>query len=113
MSAQSIELFETIKKQPAEWGRMVESSIGAHLLSCSFVEGYKVFYWRHRNDEVDFVLEKRGKIIGIEVKSTGFVSGTSGMGTFNKMYRPDKMLLVGGGGLPWQEFLKISPSSLF
>ncbi|SDC05256.1 ATP-binding protein [Pedobacter soli] len=113
VSAQSNELFETIKKQPAEWGRMVESSIGAHLLNCSFVEGYKVFYWRHRNDEVDFVLEKRGKIIGIEVKSTGFVSGTSGMDAFNKMYKPDKMLLVGGGGLPWQEFLKISPSSLF
>ncbi|KIA91467.1 ATPase AAA [Pedobacter kyungheensis] len=113
VSAQRNELFETIKKQPAEWGRMVESSIGAHLLNCSFVEGYKVFYWRHRNDEVDFVLEKRGKTIGIEVKSTGFVSGTSGMDAFNKMHKPDKMLLVGGGGLPWQEFLKISPSSLF
>ncbi len=113
VSAQRNELFEEIKKQPAEWGRMVESSIGAHLLNCSFVEGYKVFYWRHRNDEVDFVLEKRGKTIGLEVKSTGSVSGTSGMDAFRKMYKPDKMLLVGGGGLPWQEFLKISPSSLF
>ncbi len=113
VSAQRNEFFEEIKKQPAEWGRMVESSIGAHLLNSSFVEGYKVFYWRHRNDEVDFVLEKRGKTIGLEVKSTGLVSDTSGMDAFNKMYRPDKMLLVGGGGLPWQEFLKISPSSLF
>jgi len=113
VSAQRNELFEEIKKQPAEWGRMVESSIGAHLLNASFVEGYKVFYWRHRNDEVDFVLEKRGKTIGLEVKSTGLVSGTSGMDAFNKMYKPDKMLLVGAGGLPWQEFLKISPSSLF
>ncbi|MDQ0639099.1 putative AAA+ superfamily ATPase [Pedobacter sp. W3I1] len=113
VSAQRNEFFEEIKKQPAEWGRMVESSIGAHLLNSSFVEGYKVFYWRHRNDEVDFVLEKRGKVIGIEVKSTGLVTGTSGMDAFNKMYKPDKMLLVGAGGLPWQEFLKISPSSLF
>jgi len=113
VSAQRNEFFEEIRKQPAEWGRMVESSIGAHLLNSSFVEGYKVFYWRHRNDEVDFVLEKRGKTIGIEVKSTGLVSGRSGMDAFNKMYKPDKMLLVGGGGLPWQEFLKISPSSLF
>jgi len=113
VSAQRNELFEEIKKQPAEWGRIVESSIGAHLLNSSFVEGYKVFYWRHRNDEVDFILEKRGKIIAIEVKSTGLVTRTSGMDTFNKMYRPDKILLVGAGGLPWQEFLKISPSSLF
>jgi len=113
VSAQRNEFFEEIKKQPAEWGRMVESSIGAHLLNSSFVEGYKVFYWRHRNDEVDFILEKRGKIIGIEVKSTGHVTGTSGMDAFNKMYKPNKILLVGAGGLPWQEFLKISPSSLF
>jgi predicted AAA+ superfamily ATPase len=113
VSAQRNEFFEEIKKHPEEWGRMVESSIGAHLLNSSFVEGYKVFYWRHRNDEVDFILEKRGKVIGIEVKSTGLVTGTSGMDAFNKMYKPDKMLLVGAGGLPWQEFLKISPSSLF
>ncbi|WP_426329647.1 ATP-binding protein [Pedobacter sp. R-06] len=113
VSAQRNEFFEEIKKQPAEWGRMVESSIGAHLLNSSFVEGYKVFYWRHRNDEVDFILEKRGKIIGVEVKSTGQITGTSGMNAFNKMYKPDKILLVGAGGLPWQEFLKISPSSLF
>ncbi|WP_244095088.1 ATP-binding protein [Pedobacter alluvionis] len=113
VSAQRNEFFEEIRKQPAEWGRMVESSIGAHLLNHSFVEGYKVFYWRHRNDEVDFILEKRGKVIGIEVKSTGLVTGTSGMDAFSKMYKPDKILLVGAGGLPWQEFLKISPSSLF
>jgi len=113
VSAQRNELFEEIRKQPAEWGRMVESSIGAHLLNSSFAEGYKVFYWRHRNDEIDFVLEKRGRTIGLEVKSTGLISGTSGMDAFSKMYKPDKILLVGAGGLPWQEFLKISPSSLF
>ncbi|MBC6110386.1 ATP-binding protein [Pedobacter fastidiosus] len=113
VSAQRNEYFEEIKKQPAEWGRMVESSIGAHLLNSSLVEGYKVFYWRHRNDEVDFVLEKRGKVIGLEVKSTGLVTGTSGMAAFSKMYKPDKVLMVGAGGIPWQEFLKISPVSLF
>jgi len=113
ISAQRNEYFEEIKKQPAEWGRMVESSIGAHLLNSSLVEGYKIFYWRHRNDEVDFVLEKRGKVIGLEVKSTGLITGTSGMAAFSKMYKPDKVLMVGAGGMPWQEFLKISPVSLF
>lgn len=113
VAAQRNEFFDEIKKQPTEWGRMVESSIGAHLLNSSLIEGYKVFYWRHRNDEVDFILEKRGKIVGIEVKSTGMVTETSGMEAFNNMYKPDKMLMVGAGGLPWQEFLKISPSTLF
>ncbi|PWS33540.1 ATP-binding protein [Pedobacter paludis] len=113
VSAQRNEFFEEIIKQPTEWGRMVESSIGAHLLNSSLIEGFKVFYWRHRNDEVDFILEKRGKIIGIEVKSAGLTTATSGMGAFSKMYRPDKVLMVGAGGFPWQEFLRISPSSLF
>jgi len=113
VSAQRNEFFEEIIKQPTEWGRMVESSIGAHLLNSSLIEGFKVFYWRHRNDEVDFILEKRGKIIGIEVKSAGLTTTTSGMEAFSKMYRPDKVLMVGAGGFPWQEFLRISPSSLF
>jgi len=113
VSAQRNEFFEEIRKQPTEWGRMVESSIGAHLLNSSLIEGFKVFYWRHRNDEVDFILEKRGKIIGIEVKSAGLTTATSGMEAFSKMYRPDKVLMVGAGGFPWQEFLRISPSSLF
>jgi len=39
--------------------------------------------------------------------------GTSGMDTIRKMYKPDKMLLVGGGGLPWQEFLKILHRAFF
>lgn len=113
ISAQRNEFFAEIKKQPAEFGRMVESSIGAHLLNSSLVEGFKVFYWRHRNDEVDFVLEKRGKIIGLEVKSTGSITKTSGMQAFSNAYHPDKVFLIGAGGFPCQEFLKISPSSLF
>ena len=55
------ELFEEIQVRPEEWGRMVESSIGAHLINYSLVEGFSVSYWRERNEEVDFVLEKKGK----------------------------------------------------
>ncbi len=113
ISAQHHAFFDEVRQQPAEWGRVVESAIGAHLLNSALVESYKIFYWRNRNDEVDFVLEKRGKIIGIEVKSAGFVTKTSGMDAFNKMYRPSKTYLVGAGGIPWQEFLKMSPSQLF
>ncbi|MEE1943996.1 ATP-binding protein [Pedobacter sp. KR3-3] len=113
ISAQHNAFFEEVRQQPAEWGRIVESAIGAHLLNSALVEGYKIFYWRNRNDEVDFVLEKRGRIVGIEVKSAGFVTRTSGMDAFNKMYLPHKTYLVGAGGIPWQEFLKMSPSQLF
>lgn len=113
ISAQSNELFNEITNQPAAWGRIVESAIGAHLLNSSLIEGYKVFYWRNRNDEVDFVIEKRGKVIGLEVKSTGSILKTSGMDAFNNTFRPSKVFLIGAGGMPWQDFLRISPNSLF
>ena len=71
-----------------------------------------VHYWRHRNDEIDFVLEKKGKVIGLEVKS-GATQKASGMEAFKKQHEPDKVLLVGNSGIPWQEFLKLSFDQLF
>lgn len=50
-------------------GRLVESSVGAHLLNHSISERYNLYYWREGNNEVDFILEKGDKIIGLEVKS--------------------------------------------
>ena len=91
---------------------MVESAIGAHLLNHSPVKGFKLFYWRHRNDEIDFVLEYQGKAIGIEVKSAAS-GNTSGMTTFSKQFNPYKVFMVGGSGIPWQKFLDIDPAELF
>ena len=112
ISSQRNDLFKEIMLKPSEWGRMVESSIGAHLINASHVHGFNLFYWRHRNEEVDFVLEKRGKIIALEVK-TGADSITSGMKAFEEQFKPDKRLLVGRKGMPWQEFLTINPNELF
>ncbi len=112
ISAQRNELFGEITLQPEKWGRIVESAVGAHLLNRSFSSGYHVFYWRSGNDEVDFVLEKRGKVIGIEVKS-GNNNHPKGTTAFNKQISPDKIIMVGKDGLPWEDFLKIDPIVLF
>ena len=112
ISSQRNELFEDIVSNSSEWGRMVESAVGAHLVNAGLVNKFNVYYWRHRNEEVDFVLERRGKVIGLEVKS-GAGGQTSGMKAFKDQFKPDKILLVGDRGLPWQEFLKINPTELF
>lgn len=112
ISAQRNESFEKIMQDPVQWGRIVESCIGAHLINYSLTENFKVYYWRHRNDEIDFVLEKRGKVIGLEIKS-GTAGNTSGMVEFKAKYSPHKVLLVGSSGMPWQEFLKINPAEIF
>lgn len=112
ISAQRNELFDEVKVQPEKWGRMVESAVGAHLLNAGQINGFAVYYWRHRNEEVDFVIEKRGKVVAIEVK-TNAEDSTAGMKTFKEQFNPDKILLVGKKGLPWQDFLEMKPSELF
>ena len=112
ISAQRNELFDEIKIQPVNWGRMVESALGAHFVNAAPVDGFSVYYWRHRNEEVDFILEKRGKVVALEVK-TGTEGNTSGMKAFKDQFNPDKILLIGKKGLPWQELLSIKPVELF
>lgn len=97
---------------PILWGRLVESSVGTHLLNHSVSERYNLYYWREGKHEVDFVLEKGDKVIGLEVKS-GKRGESEGMGVFAEKFHPEKVLLVGTGGIPHDEFLKINPKELF
>jgi predicted AAA+ superfamily ATPase len=112
ISAQRQEFIDEILLNPEEWGRLVESAVGAHLINYSHTENFKVYYWREGNDEIDFVIEKKGKAIGIEVKS-GAGKPTSSVASFQKKMRPEKILLVGDAGLPVDDFLQINPSQLF
>lgn len=112
ISAQSGELFKDIIIRPNDWGRWVESSIGAYLINCSIIEGFTVSYWRERNEEVDFVMEKKGKVIGLEVKS-GARQSSSGISAFKKAFNSDKIILIGTSEIPWQDFLKLNPAQLF
>lgn len=112
LTAQQAASLHEVQKQPDVWGRWMEASIGAHLVNHQLSEGYTVHYWRHRNDEIDFVLEKKEKVIGVEVKS-GATQKAPGMDAFKKQHQPDKVLLVGNSGIPWQEFLKMTPSQLW
>ncbi len=112
ISAQRNEFFDEVRNDPKEWGRIVESAIGAHLVNAALTDGFKVYYWRERNDEVDFVLERRGKVIAIEVKS-GEDQNRSGLNNFQKQFNPSKILLIGKTGLSIEEFLRLNPVTLF
>jgi len=98
--------------KPEIWGRWIESAIGAHLLNHRIKERYSLYYWRDGNDEVDFVLVYKGKMIGLEVK--GSIGGLKkGADNFVRKFRPYKMLLIGKDGIPVEEFLQINPVELF
>jgi predicted AAA+ superfamily ATPase len=112
LTSQDNETYPAAIVNPKLWGRLVESSVGAHLLNHSLTERYNLYYWREGNYEVDFILERGDKVIGLEVKS-GASAGNAGMGVFNEKFHPGKMLLVGTGGIPYEHFLKINPKELF
>ena len=104
--------FSAVLNDSKNWGRLVESSVGAHLINNSLPERYNVYYWREGDKEVDFVLEKNGKIIALEVKS-GRRGYNSGMKVFSDKFRPSKVLLVGTDGIPYEEFLRVNPADIF
>jgi predicted AAA+ superfamily ATPase len=112
LSAQNNYRFSDIAINPKEWGRLVESSVGAHLINYSIPERYHLYYWRQSNHEVDFVLEKDGKVIALEVKS-GIRADNKGISVFAQKFHPDKILLVGTGGIGYEDFLRMNPVSLF
>lgn len=88
------------------WGRLVESAVGAHLANAQNAGTCKVFYWRERNREVDFVVQAGRSLTAIEVKS-GRARGTlPGMDAFSAAFKPTRKLLVGGDGIPIGKFLE-------
>lgn len=104
--------FDSVRMNPKEWGRLVESAVGSHLINKRLSERYRLFYWREANDEVDFILEKNGKTIAIEVKS-GRRGENKGMSVFAKKFNPQSVLIVGTSGLSVEEFLRLNPNQLF
>ena len=112
ITSQANDAYEKAIINPELWGRLVESSVGTHLINNSIPERYNLYYWREGNHEVDFILEKGDKVIGLEVKS-GMKAENTGIGVYAEKFHPEKVLLVGTGGIPYEEFLKINPRELF
>ena len=86
------------------WGRIVESAAGAHLCNTA-TPGMGVHYWRDGLHEVDFVLKRGPHLVAIEVKSGPQRTSPRGLAMFAKRFHAQRTLIVGGGGIPLNEFL--------
>lgn len=96
--------FEEARGDRTHWGRLVESSVGAHLLN-SRTGNTRIYYWRDGNFEVDFVLRRGDKLVGIEVKSGSRARSKRGMEQFKTRFPRAKSIVVGAGAVPLSEFL--------
>jgi predicted AAA+ superfamily ATPase len=95
----------TLLADPETRGRLTESAVGAHLANAAAVGECTLHYWRERDLEVDFVVEKGRRLLAIEVKSGRKREGVPGIGAFCKAYPAARPLLVGTGGIAVEEFL--------
>ena len=105
MTAQDSRTVTEARQDGNYWGRLVESSVGAHLLNTSFGSDIEVTYCRERSQEVDFILRRGKTTTAIEVKSGRRPESLPGMEAFAKHFKPKRKLLVGGQGIALDEFL--------
>lgn len=107
--------FDEARVDPAEWGRLIESAVGAHLANRAMTDDYELFYWRNeRRQECDYVLRKGQALVAIEVKS-GSVDKTVGFEKFKERFA-DKVtaaFIVGPHALPLDDFFMMDLKSLF
>ena len=104
MTALSTKSKKEIFSDKAIYGRLVEVAVGAYIYNQTLVNGYEIYYWREGQDEVDFVVKRGEKLLGIEVK-TGFEAGDKAFDVFQKKYPKAKTLLVGEYGVKIEKFL--------
>lgn len=96
--------FAAAKADRSHWGRMVESTVGAHLYNSG--DPGSLYYWRKGDKlEVDFILARGRKLAAIEVKSGRARRGMPGLSAFCSQHPECKRVLVGEGGISLVEFL--------
>ena len=104
--------FARAKANHEQWGRLVETAVGAHLWA--HADPDELGYWREGNNEVDWVIRPgklmrgRDKPMAIEVR-TGHRRGTPGTIAFTQTHRGARALIVGAGGIDIEEFLSTHP----
>ena len=86
---------ESLRCDPAQWGRLVENAVGANLASHAERKGCSLYYWRDRQDEVDYVLQRGSTVVAIEVKSGSTPPDLSGMGAFTKRCKGARRIVIG------------------
>jgi hypothetical protein len=105
MTASSDLTLEEARADREFLGRLVESAVGAHLANAAASGICTVFYWRERNQELDFVVKAGRRLTTIEVKSGRAPDAHRGTAAFAAAFKPQRSLLVGADGVAIADFL--------
>lgn len=98
--------FQEWRSDHDMWGRLVEVTIGAHLVNEGVQHSIEVYYWRKGNSEVDFILSKGSDLAAIEVKSGKRHITLPGLELFRKKYKTKRSILIGASGINIKDFFE-------
>ncbi len=112
MSVHSDYTFEQARADRTFWGHLVESAVGAHCAN-SGGKDFRLYYWRHRGLEVDFMVEHGRKLVAFEVKSGRRRGGSRGFEALSQHFPLKASHIIGTGGVPLAEFLLKSAREWF
>ncbi len=104
LTAQHSSAYATARQDGEQWGRLVESAIGAYLYN-TLPPNMRLSYWRERNAEVDFIIQQDKHLLAIEVKSGRNKGVLTGLDAFAQQFPNVTKLVVGTGGIPVEVFL--------
>ena len=110
VNALSTRTLDESLADPVWWGRLVENAVGGYLCNHLNSVEYNLSYWRERDQEVDFVISRGREIWAMEVKS-GRSGKSSGLNRFRSRYPKARVLMVGGQGIPLEEFFSKVPTA--
>mgnify|MGYP000066163087 CR=1 FL=1 len=105
INALSTRTFDASIADSSWWGRLIENAVGACLCNNLNSIEYTITYWREGRYEVDYVVARGADIRAIEVKS-GASKKLSGLSRFQSQYPEAKSLIIGGPGIPLEEFFR-------
>jgi predicted AAA+ superfamily ATPase len=94
--------FAQLRATPEQWGRLVESAVGAELLARRLTHSSTqpaLYYWHEAGREVDYVLPDGRELFALEVKSGRQRGNVSGLDAFRTAYPTARPLVIGTGGL--------------
>ena len=104
MSSATPYTFAQAQADRSYWGRLVESTVGAHLCNTAR-PNEDISYWRESPHEVDFVINDAVRRTAIEVKSGPGIGRLDGLNAFAKQHADSKCMVVGTGNIDLTEFL--------
>lgn len=99
ISAMSGMKFKSAAKDSAFWGRLIENAVGNQLYFLAQESGGELFYWRDRDDEIDYVLKNGDKTKAIEVKTGDYNRNIAVFTVFKKKYRKAEAIIISGSKL--------------